>query len=416
MPGHGVKAVYQPFSLQERMAPLAMMKEEYDKVNEGLAELGMTANQVAQYIDPNSEAGRTLAQYNQTLDDAAGTLSREGLKGLSRTALYNLKRAYQSQIAPINEGAKNYFTLQEKIKEMQWKDPTIMVNGMPTLDEYIQNPNALPNLVSGAQLQQEGIKAALQLPGVNYDTISRYMNGDMSAIPDLNAAAQRIADNYGVSTEQAMGYITNGIMSGLGQRATDLYNTEQKLRMEEASKLRVLNAQAGKEAYLAKIRHGYSMEEIQERNKGKAGSGSSGSGSSRGSGTQYNRQMDGTVYVRGDQEYAYNGSFGNAQKDAGEKAESGSKARGTSVYRLSPENKARALRYIGVDIPDDISPDELDMLIEENESALLDYTYKEYIDLKRTKDNEFKMSPKKIKRDVGVPEYEYDESEDWLAE
>ena len=415
MPIHGIRAVYQPFSLQERMAPLAMMKEEYDKVNEGLAELGMTANQVAQYIDPNSKAGQTLAQYNSALNTAADTLSREGLKGLSRTELYNLKRAYQSQIAPINEGAKNYFSLQEKIKEMQWKDPTIMVNGMPTLDEYIQNPSALPNLVSGAQLQQEGIKAALQLPGVDYDTISKYMNGDVSAIPDLNAAAQRIADNYGVSTEQAMGYITNGIMSGLGQRATDLYNTEQKLKMEEASRLRVLNAQAGKEAYLAKIRHGYTMSEIEARNAGKL-AGKSGSGSSRGSGTHYNRQMDGTVYVRGDQEYAYNGSFGNAQKDAGEKAESGSKARGTSVYRLSPENKARALRYIGVDIPDDISPDELDMLIEENESALLDYTYKEYIDPKRTKDNEFKMSPKKIKRDVGVPEYEYDESEDWLAE
>lgn len=415
MPIHGIRTVYQPFSLQERMAPLSMMKEEYDKVNEGLAELGMTANQVAQYIDPNSKAGQTLAQYNNTLNAAADTLSREGLKGLSRTELYNLKRAYQSQIAPINEGAKNYFSLQEKIKEMQWKDPTIMVSGMPTLDEYIQNPNALPNLVSGAQLQQEGIKAVLQLPGIDYDTISRYMNGDMSAIPDLNAAAQRIADNYGVSTEQAMGYITNGIMSGLGQRATDIYNTEQKLKMEEASKLRVLNAQAGKEAYLAKIRHGYTMSEIEARNAGKL-AGKSGSGSSRGSGTQYNRQMDGTVYVRGDQEYAYNGSFGNAQKDAGEKAESGSKARGTSVYRLSPENKARALRYIGVDIPDDITPDELDMLIEENESALLDYTYKEYIDPKRTKDNEFKMSPKKIKRDVGVPEYEYDESEDWLAE
>jgi hypothetical protein len=250
MPIHGIRTVYQPFSLQERMAPLAMMKEEYDKVNEGLAELGMTTNQVAQYIDPNSEAGKTLAQYNQTLDDAAETLSREGLKGLSRTALYNLKRTYQSQIAPINEGAKNYAALQAQIKQMQWKDPTIMVNGMPTLDEYIKNPNALPNLVSGAQLQQEGIKAALQLPGVNYETISRYLNGDMSAIPDLNVAAQRIADNYGVSTEQAMGYITNGVMSGLGQRATELYDKQQELLAKEQSEMRLARFKTGQQAWL----------------------------------------------------------------------------------------------------------------------------------------------------------------------
>ena len=228
MPIHGIRTVYQPFSLQERMAPLSMMKEEYDKVNEGLAELGMTANQVAQYIDPNSKAGQTLAQYNNTLNAAADTLSREGLKGLSRTELYNLKRAYQSQIAPINEGAKNYFTLQAKIKEMQWKDPTIMVSGMPTLDEYIKNPNALPNVVSGAQLMQEGANAAMILPGVTYEQLSRYLNGDTSAIPDLDKTAQTIANNYGMSTDEAYAYIQRGIMSGLGKRATTWEMTKQE--------------------------------------------------------------------------------------------------------------------------------------------------------------------------------------------
>ena len=251
MPSHGIRTVYQPFSLQERMAPLAMMKEEYDKVNEGLAELGMTANQVAQYIDPNSEAGKTLAQYNQTLDDAAGTLSREGLKGLSRTALYNLKRAYQSQIAPINEGAKNYFTLQAKIKEMQWKDPTIMVNDMPSLDDYIKNPNRLPNLVSGAQLMQEGATAALQLPGVDYDSISRYLKGDASAIPNINESVQRIAQSYGVSSQQAMDYISRGIISGLGERATKLDVARQNAEMEFDYKMRLEKYQQQQQNYRA---------------------------------------------------------------------------------------------------------------------------------------------------------------------
>ena len=245
MPGHGVKVTYQPFSLQERMAPLQMMKEEYDKVNEGLAELGMSANQVAQYIDPNSEAGKVLAQYNQTLDDAAGTLSREGLKGLSRTALYNLKRAYQSQIAPINEGAKNYFTLQAKIKEMQWKDPTIMVSDMPTLDEYIKNPSALPNVVSGSQLMQEGANAAMILPGVTYEQLSRYLNGDVSAIPDLDKTAQTIANNYGMSTDEAYAYIQRGIMSGLGKRATTWEMTRQEADYKFNQDMTKLRYQAG---------------------------------------------------------------------------------------------------------------------------------------------------------------------------
>ena len=251
MPGHGVKVTYQPFSLQERMAPLAMMKEEYDKINESLAELSMTANQAAQYIDPNSEAGRTLSQYNQILDDAAGTLSREGLKGLSRTALYNLKRTYQSQIAPITDGAKNYFTLQAKIKEMQWKDPTIMVNDMPSLDDYIKNPNRLPNLVSGAQLMQEGATAALQLPGVDYNAISRYLRGDTSAIPNINESVQRIAQSYGVSSQQAMDYISRGVVSGLGERAAKLDMARQSAELEFEKSMRLEKYRQGQQNYRA---------------------------------------------------------------------------------------------------------------------------------------------------------------------
>lgn len=251
MPIHGIRAVYQPFSLQERMAPLAMMKEEYDKVNEGLAELGLTANQVAQYIDPQSDAGKTLAQYNQMLDGAAETLSREGLKGLSRTALYNLKRTYQSQIAPINEGAKNYAALQGKIKELQWKDPTIMVSDMPSLDDYIKNPNRLPNLVSGAQLMQEGATAALQLPGVDYNAISRYLKGDISAIPNINESVQRIAQSYGVSSQQAMDYISRGIISGLGERATKLDVARQNAEMEFDYKMRLERYQQQQQNYRA---------------------------------------------------------------------------------------------------------------------------------------------------------------------
>ena len=243
----GVKATYQPFSLQERMAPLNMMKEEYDTVNEGLSELEMTANQVSQYIDPSSQAGQTLAQYNKLLEDTASTLSREGLKGVSRTALQNLRRTYQKQVAPINEGAKNYVALQAKIKEMQWKDPTIMVSGMPTLDDYIKNPNALPNLVSGAQLMKEGANAALQLQGVDYDAITRYMNGDLSAIPNLDKSVQQIAQSYGVTSQQAFDYISRGVLTGLGERATKLDMARQNAEMEFDYKMRLEKFQQGQQ-------------------------------------------------------------------------------------------------------------------------------------------------------------------------
>lgn len=392
----GVRVTYQPFSLQERMAPLNMMKEEYDTVNEGLSELGMTANQVAQYIDPASQAGQTLAQYNKLLDDTASTLSREGLKGVSRTTLQNLRRMYQKQVAPINESAKNYASLQAKIKEMQWKDPTIMVEGMPTLDDYIKNPNALPNLVSGSQLMKEGVNAAYQLEGVDYDTISRYMRGDNSAIPGLDKTVEQIAQSYGISSQQALNYISRGVLTGLGERATKLDMQRQAADLEYGYKLKVLGAQEAKEKRVAAIRHGYSMAEIQERNKGKAGSSRSGSGSGRG-GTSYLNQVDGVVYAKGQDERLLSDN-----KAVGELMNS-TKARYKSFMNLDKENKVRVLRALGADITEDSSTFDIENAMMDFESELSNYTYMEYRD-KKDKNNEFFMIPNKVRRDTSTDE------------
>lgn len=392
----GVRVTYQPFSLQERMAPLNMMKEEYDTVNEGLSELGVTANQVAQYIDPASQAGQTLAQYNKLLDDTASTLSREGLKGVSRTTLQNLRRMYQKQVAPINESAKNYASLQAKIKEMQWKDPTIMVEGMPTLDDYIKNPNALPNLVSGNQLMKEGVNAAYQLEGVDYDTISRYMRGDNSAIPGLDKTVEQIAQSYGISSQQALNYISRGVLTGLGERATKLDMQRQAADLEYGYKMKALGAQEAKERRIAAIKHGYSMAEIQERNKGKASSSRSGSGSGR-SGASYLNQVDGVVYAKGTDERLIKDN-----KSVGELMNS-TKARYTSFMNLDKENKVRVLRALGADVTEDSSTFDIENAMMDFESELSNYTYMEYRD-KKDKNNEFFMIPNKVRRDTSTNE------------
>lgn len=392
----GVRITYQPFSLQERMAPLNMMKEEYDTVNEGLSELGINANQVAQYIDPASQAGQTLAQYNKLLDDTASTLSREGLKGVSRTTLQNLRRMYQKQVAPINESAKNYASLQAKIKEMQWKDPTIIVEGMPTLDDYIKNPNTLPNLVPGNKLMKEGVDAAYQLEGVDYDTISRYMGGDNSAIPGLDKTVEQIAQSYGISSQQALNYISRGVLTGLGERATKLDMQRQAADLEYGYKMKALGAQEAKERRTAALKHGYSMAEIQERNKGKASSSRSGSGSGR-SGASYLNQVDGVVYAKGQDERLLSDN-----KSVGELMNS-TKARYTSFMNLDKENKVRVLRALGADVTEDSSTFDIENAMMDFESELSNYTYMEYRD-KKDKNNEFFMIPNKVRRDTSTNE------------
>lgn len=403
MPIHGITATYQPFSMQERMAPLQMMKEEYDKVNESLAAFSEQADQFYQFLDPDSKA--IVDQYKGTLDKVAGDMSASGLKAVNRNTLNSLRRIYASDILPIQQAAQTAGTMYAQIREMQMKDPTLMVQSVPTVSELRQNPNAAPSLVSGAQLQNEGIKAALQLPGVDYQSISRFLNGDTSAIPDIDAAAQRIADAYGVSTDQAMGYITNGIMSGLGQRATSLYDAQQKADADFANKVRLLNIQTGKEAYLTNLRHKNAMEEIQERGKYKTTSSSSSSrgGSGRG-GASYINQINGIVYAKGDSERLL-----SAGKEANDLMNS-TKARYVSFMNLDRENKIRVLRALGANVTDDSSTYDIENAMMDYENELYNYTYMEYRD-KRAKNNEFFMVPNKVRRDVytdGEDESDYE--------
>lgn len=410
-----VRSKYQPFSLQERIAPLLMLKEEYDKINEGLAALGETANQYYQYLDENTR--QIVDSYNAQLEDVAGSLSSEGMKSVSRNTLNNLRRAYSSKIKPIQEAAQTVGTIQAQIRELQMKDPTLMVQSVPTVSEIMANPNARPSVLSGASLYKNGVNGASQIPTLTYKQI---MAGN---IPNLDSLVEDIANANGVdpNNAQAREWIRRGLSDGIGARTAEMSDYAEKVRLQEQSDIRKQAASYNRSVNLENLKQKNRLEVISAK---AAASGKNGktTGSSRGSGASYNRQMDGTVYVRGNNEYAYNGSFGNAQKDEGEKAELKSKAKGTSVYTLSRENKIRALRYIGVDVSDNASEDQLEILMDENESSLLDYTYKEYIDPKgRVDNNEFKMSPKKVKRDVGDSDSDsmssyYDDDKDVTAD
>lgn len=247
MPIHGIRTVYQPFSLQERMAPLAMMKEEYDKINEGIALLGETANQYYQFLDP--AAKQEIDAYNAKLDSVAGSLASEGMKAVSRNTLNDLRRQYNGRIKHIQEAAQTVGTMQAQIREMQMKDPTLMVQSVPSVSDILKDPNARPSVISGAQLMQDGATAALALPGVTYDQLSRYLSGDTSAIPDLNKTAQTIANNYGTSTEEAFAYIQRGIVSGLGKRATELDMKQQQIDMQFQKEMAMARYNQGQQNY-----------------------------------------------------------------------------------------------------------------------------------------------------------------------
>ena len=401
MPIHGVTAVYKPFSFQERLAPLQMMKEEYDKVGEAIANYSDDSNAYYNYLDPKSRA--IVDKYNETLGSVADSLSRDGLKSVSRNTLFDLKRMYNNQIAPINKAAESYASLQEQIRKMSMQDPTLMVSNMPTVYDLMTNPNAMPSTISGSTLYKQGTLAASQLSDVTYEQLERYLAGDKTAIPNIDSITAQIGDMYGVGKlsedgqRQALGYIAQGMKDGLSARTAEMSALNNKLAMQHQYDLEKIQAQTSASAYLDNLRTNNDIRAAREKAeitaKYKTGSGSK-------SGTSYTTQSNSTMYWKGDT--VYDGEY---QKDAMEQAMQDSKAEATTVYQLSDQNKRRALRLVGVPVKDTVSGADLDKLIGENLGVLQDYDYYEYIDEKRPKNNEFKRKPRKVIRDTGTPDY-----------
>lgn len=411
MPNYAITSVYQPFSFQERIAPLQMLKEEYDKVGETLANYSEDSNTYYNYLDPNSRA--IVDKYNSTLSSVADSLSREGLKAVSRSTLFDLKRMYNNQIKPVNEAAKNLASLQEQYREMIAKDPTLIVNNMPTVSDLMSNPNALPSAISGKTLYTQGTAAATQLPDVTYEQLQRYLAGDTTAIPNIDRIALQIGGMYGVDSlddagkRKALGYIMQGIGDGLSVRTAEMSAYQQKLAAQHQYDHQKIWDQASASVWAARQKTDESIR-LAERKAELAGAKGTKSGS--GSGTAYVPQAK-PVYLKGDSAFTDAAAIKDAQAD--------NKMTPKSFWNLSPENQKKVLEYLNIDYVGR----NMDTVLDENYDKLTqDYTYLEYIGKGTKRDpGELLIQPTTRARDVstGLPQgwstdddFLVDESED----
>ena len=421
MPNYTINSVYQPFSFQERLAPLQIMKEEYENAENSLFELGNAANEYYQYLDDDSRA--MVDEYNNAISSVADRMSREGLKAVSRNTLFNLKRTYASQIVPINNAAKSAANIYDQYRKLSMQDPTLMISNMPSVSDLVEDPNAMPTIVSGNDLYKQGALAATQLPEVSYDQLQRYLAGDTTAIPNIDAIESQIANAYGVDnlddSDKAHNYIYQGILGGLSNRAAETQAQQTKLTTQLQYDMAKLDAQAqnqayldrirtGNDAYLANLKHTNSMAEIEARGNWSVAAKQAGrSGGSSGSGTSHTTQGKGTVYWKGDDYYD-----SETNKKGLEAAKSGSKMQPKPITSLDPENKRRALNLIGVDTTD-LSDNDLDRVITEHYRELSPYTYYEYRHPRNKNKNEFQRTANAVINTYDYGASAYESSEDY---
>jgi hypothetical protein len=109
-------AKFKPYTFDEMLKPLAMATQEYNAIEEGIAELGSKADLMRMYAneEPDSKVANMYNAYANDLDKQAESLAKQGLTPSSRRSLLELNRRYKSEITPIETAVTRRRQLAEE--------------------------------------------------------------------------------------------------------------------------------------------------------------------------------------------------------------------------------------------------------------------------------------------------------------
>lgn len=270
-------AKFRPYSFDEMLKPLAMATQEYNAIEEGIAELGSKADLMRMYAneEPNSKVANMYNTYANDLDKQAESLAKQGLSPASRGSLLGLKRRYSSEIIPIETAVTRRRQLAEEQRKARAQDDSILFDidaRTMSLDDLVNNPELSYSSASGKNIMENVSKAASVLAkearndpnkfnsvlGGDYyeyvkqygfskeavmDAILRSKNASniLTSIVDDALASSGVGKNWsGNAYDRALDYANRGLWSAVGQTQTQLVdNWRAKLDAQEAMKKKV---------------------------------------------------------------------------------------------------------------------------------------------------------------------------------
>lgn len=154
-----VNSTFQPFSYQELAAPLdrqelyhEKLAEEYDKLStqaDVLEAMGQNDR------DKASGAYNRYKAYSDKLRKEADSLYKFGLNTESRQRLSDLRRAYNTDIVPIQNAWSKRKKEADEQMEALLRNPSIMFTRdarTTTLNDYIKNPTGGYGVINGANI------------------------------------------------------------------------------------------------------------------------------------------------------------------------------------------------------------------------------------------------------------------------
>ena len=268
---------FTPFTFEQMLKPMAMYTQEYNTIEEGIAELGSKADLMRMYAneEPDSKVANMYNAYANDLDKQAESLAKQGLTQSSRRGLLDLKRRYSSEITPIETAVTRRRQLAEEQRKAMAQDNSIMFDvdaRTLSLDRLIESPELSYTPVSGKDIMTNVSKIAENLAkearnnpnyfnkmlGGDYyeyvkqhgfsaqsvlDAINRSKNAPalLTAIVDNAVASSGVTKDWaGNAYDKAYEWANRGLWSAVGQTQTQLVdNWRAKLSAQEEMKRRV---------------------------------------------------------------------------------------------------------------------------------------------------------------------------------
>lgn len=239
---------FQPFSMQEMLVPFSAYKDAYEKSEEQYNDLSDKSDKfkyLSETLPEGSKARKLYEGYANDLARQAEDLEHNGLSMSNRRALTSLRRRYQGEIGRLLQ-ADEAMREEKKLRRSLSAQDSSMLYATDNLniDSFLDGES--PNLynISGNELYTRGAAAGkaassrvfsagdagstlngyyrdyVQKMGYSRDTIQKFYQ-DMSAIPELQMAADAILEERGVNQnltghnlQRARQSVINGMIDG----------------------------------------------------------------------------------------------------------------------------------------------------------------------------------------------------------
>lgn len=243
-----IDSSFQPFSMQEMLVPFSAYKDAYEKSEEQYNDLSDKSDKfkyLSETLPEGSKARKLYEGYANDLAKQAEDLAHNGLSMSNRRALTSLRRRYQGEIGRLLQ-ADEAMREEKKLRRSLSAQDSSMLYAIDNLniDSFLDGES--PNLynISGNELYTRGAAAGkaassrvfsagdagstlngyyrdyVQKMGYSRDTIQKFYQ-DMSAIPELQMAADAILEERGVNQnltgynlQRARQSVINGMIDG----------------------------------------------------------------------------------------------------------------------------------------------------------------------------------------------------------